>query len=76
MSYAEAEELDPYDNPLIMPLQDFVAHPTVQDLLGDGAAMQVLSAALPGGLGGEGERGVCAMCRSHLRTAANADVTV
>lgn len=39
--FAEVAPLDPYDNALIMPLRDFVAHPVVQDLLSDGAAMQV-----------------------------------
>ena len=33
--------LDPYNNPLVMPLKDFVESPVVADLLHDGAALQV-----------------------------------
>lgn len=38
---APDEPLDPYENSLIMPLADFVAHPMVDDVLGNGEAMQV-----------------------------------
>lgn len=34
--------LDPYDNPLTMPLSDFVDHPVVLETLHDGATLQVL----------------------------------
>ena len=40
-----AEDLDPYDNPLLMPLREFAAHPVAADLLHNGQAMQ----AGPGG---------------------------
>lgn len=38
----DPDPLDPYDNPLTMPLREFVVHPEVDDLLSNGAAMQVL----------------------------------
>lgn len=36
------DPLDPYDNPLLMPLREFAVHPVVDDLLSNGAAMQLL----------------------------------
>jgi hypothetical protein len=36
-----AAQLDPYDNPLIMPLKTFIEEPIVADLLHNGAAFQV-----------------------------------
>ncbi len=33
--------LDPYDNPLVMPLSDFVRHPIARELLHDGQTLQV-----------------------------------
>ena len=33
-------ELDPYDNPIVMPLADFVEHPNVQETLHNGATLQ------------------------------------
>lgn len=35
-------DLNPYDHPLYMPLHEFAAHPVVDDLLGNAAAMQLL----------------------------------
>lgn len=62
---AEAAPLDPYDNALIMPLREFVAHPVVQDLLSDGAAMQVGSGPL---CRMQIKLRVCRSCHySHLR---------
>ncbi len=34
-------QLDPYNNPLIMPLAEFVDAPLVEELLHNGAALQV-----------------------------------
>ena len=34
-------QLDPYNNPLIMPLAEFVDAPLVKELLHNGAALQV-----------------------------------
>lgn len=42
-SHSLTGPLDPYDNPSIMPLRDFVNAPIVQDLLHNGAALQVRS---------------------------------
>lgn len=36
------DPLDPYNNPLLMPLHEFAVHPVVDDLLSNGAAMQLL----------------------------------
>ena len=38
---SSAEPVDPYDNPLVMSLRDFVVHPGINDILGNAATMQV-----------------------------------
>ncbi len=38
---------DPYDNGLFMPLRQFIEEPIVQDLLHNGAALQVSGAVMP-----------------------------
>ncbi len=43
---APDKPLDPYNNRLIMPLAEFVAHPMVDDVLGNGQAMQVCTSDL------------------------------
>lgn len=35
-------DMDPYNNPLVMPLEEFVEHPIAQELLHDGQTFQVL----------------------------------
>ena len=42
--------LNPYDNPLAMPLAEFAKHPIAQELIHNGASFQVCG----GGEGGEG----------------------
>lgn len=40
-------ELNPYSNPLVMPLADFIEHPLAHELVHNGAAYQVCHNIIP-----------------------------
>ena len=59
--------LDPYHNPLVMPLEEFVRHPIAQELLHNGQTFQVRTAAGQGlqwvGSGFKAQKSDCGCCR-------------